>query len=86
MSIESVEKVLFGNGRAGLVEQFTVLKTEHKEMKEDLSSLAKSFSALAKLDSNREAVRKALGKALGKASIIIGTFGTIIALIIKLIP
>ena len=85
-SIDRIIKDLYGNGQRGLIEQFIELKSEHKDMKENLKSLATSFSALARLDSNREAVRKALGKALIKASLTIGMFATIITLIIKLIP
>ena len=78
------EKALKGNGNEGLVIRFAKLETEHNDIMESVDKLATAFSALAKSDSNREAVRKALGKALVKSSLIIGAAGTIIALILKL--
>ena len=82
--IKQSHKELFGNGNVGMVKEFVKLNTEFREMNENVDKLATAFSALAKNDSNREAVRMALGKALIKASIIIASAGTIITLILKL--
>lgn len=92
-TLERVVKDLYGNGQKGLLRDFEHLKTEcgnyreqdtekQKEMEESLKNLATSFSALARNDSNKEAIRKALGKALIRASLIIGMFGTVITLIL----
>ncbi len=75
---------LYGNGQEGMVKKFYTMETEHVEVKGDLNKLATSFSALARNDSNREAVRKTLGIYLVRASIIIASAGTIITLILKL--
>ena len=83
--IRQSHKELYGNGNKGMVKEFVELRTEFKDMSDSVEKLATAFSALAKSDSNREAVRKALGKALIKASIILGMAGTIITLIFKLV-
>lgn len=83
--IAKLDKAVFGNGRKGLLLEFEHYKTEHGEMKDDLGRLATSFSALAQLDGNREAVRKAVGKGLKQASLIIGSSSVIITLLIKLL-
>ena len=82
--IKQSHRELYGNGNVGLVKEFVQLKTEFENMNESVDKLATAFSALAKSDSNREAVRKALGRALVKASLIIGIAGTAITLILKL--
>ena len=79
-----VLNTLYGNGQPGLVQKVQECSTKIDTMDESLDKLATAFSALAKNDSNREAIRKAMGKALVKASIIVGMFGTVITLIITL--
>ena len=83
--VDKVVKQLEGNGQEGFITRY--VKTEQKvdKMEESLDKLATSFSALAKNDSNREAVRKVLGGALIKTSLIVGIFGTVITLIFKLV-
>ena len=81
--INQCHKELYGNGNPGMVKDFVEIKTRFEKMDESVDKLATAFSALAKSDSNREAVRKALGKALVKASLIVGIAGTIVALILK---
>jgi len=80
-TLKRIDKDLYGNGQEGLVKKFTKMETEHNEMKGDLNKLATSFSALAKSDSNREAIRKALGKSIVTAAAILGIAGTIITII-----
>ena len=72
------------NGTEGYFSRFIKMEENMKTTDESLASLSTSFSALAKMDSNREAVRKALGNALVKASLIAGIFGTVITLLITL--
>ena len=90
-TINRISKDLYGNGQKGLVREFEELKVrcaehekEYVKMENSIEKLATSFSALARNDSNREAIRKALGKSLVNASLIVGIFGTIITLIITL--
>lgn len=79
--LKDYDRQLKGNGQEGLIPRFIIVEKEVKDMTDDLSKLATAFSALAKSDSNKEAVRKALGNGLVKASIILGIAGTIIAII-----
>ena len=82
-TVARIEKDLYGNGHPGLIKEFEVSKLKIENMEESVEKLATAYSALAKNDSNREAVRKALGKSLTNASLIVGIFGTIITLIAK---
>ena len=83
--IKRIEKILDGNGQPGLVVEFAKCKEKIETMDESLDKLATAYSALAKNDSNREAVRKALGKGIANTSLIVGIFATIITLLVKLI-
>jgi len=79
--IKRLENELFGNGQEGIVKKFTRMETEHTEVKDDLNKLATSFSALAKSDSNRDAVKKALGKSFIVGCSILGAAGTIFGIL-----
>ena len=46
--IKDMKKALFGNGQQGLVKDVTQIQMEMTEVKADLSTLASSYSALAK--------------------------------------
>lgn len=83
-TIKQDHRELYGNGKDGLVKEFVALSTKFNSMEDSVDKLATAFSALAKNDSNREAIRKALGGAMVKASLIIAAGGTIITLILKL--
>jgi len=52
-TIKRIDRELFGNGNKGIVKEFIELKTEHNDMKNDLQTLARSYSALVK---SREAL------------------------------
>lgn len=82
--IKRIERILDGNGQPGLIKECAETKVKLESMEENLDKLATAYSALARNDSNREAVRKALGKSLVQASLIVGIFGTIITVILTL--
>lgn len=82
--LKDYDRQLKGNGQEGIIPRFIILEKGFEDMTDDVKKLATAFSALAKSDSNKEAVRKALGKALVKASIIIGIAGTVVAIIYTL--
>lgn len=83
--VKRVLKILDGNGKDGLIVETATLKTKLDDMTDDLQKIATAMSAIAKDNSNREAVRRVLGKSLKHASIIVGIFGTVITLIITLL-
>lgn len=74
---------LRGNGNEGVVIRFAKLETEHEDMCESVDKLATAFSALAKSDSNRDAVRKALGRSFVVGCAILSTAGMIITIILS---
>jgi len=82
--LKRICRVLDGNGQPGLIRDVSELKVKITDMDESLDKLATAYSALARNDSNREAIRKAMSKGLVNMSLILGIFGTIITLIITL--
>ncbi len=84
-TVRRLDKAIFGNGQKGIVKEFEKYKAEHEDMKGDLGRLATAFSALAQINSNKEAIRKVFGRTLKHVSIIIGISGTVITLLIKLL-
>ncbi len=79
--VRMIKNELYGNGQEGMVKKFNTMETQHIEVKDDLNKLATSFSALAKTDSNKEAVRKALGKSFIIGCSILGAAGTIVGIL-----
>ena len=84
-TINRLVRIIDGNGKRGILQDVIVIDERVTKMEESIDKLATAYSALARNDSNREAVRKALGKGLITASVIVGMFGTIITLIIKIL-
>lgn len=72
---------LYGNGQKGMVKKVNTMETVQSDVKYDLNKLATSFSALAKSDSNKEAVRKALGKSFVIGCAILGAAGTLVGIL-----
>ena len=72
---------LRGNGNEGVVIRITKLEMGHESMYESVDKLATAFSALARSDSNREAIRRALGKSFIIGCSILAAAGTIVAII-----
>jgi len=56
--IDSLEKTVYGNGRAGLVEEMATVKTMVSVIKEDVGGLRTSYSALVKSQIEHDAVEK----------------------------
>ena len=48
MTLEQIKHDLYGNGRPGLIQEFTELKVKHETMEDNLKSLAISYQALVK--------------------------------------
>jgi len=82
--LDKIDKDFYGNGRKGFSERFLKMETEHETVMESIDKLATAFSALARNDSNKEAVRKVLGKSIVIGSAIIATAGTIVGIFVSL--
>jgi len=79
-TLEKIEKDFYGNGQKGIVERFLKVETEHETVMDSIDKLATAFSALARNDSNKEAVRKVLGRSMVIAASIIAAAGTIVGI------
>jgi len=90
--IKQSHKELFGNGGKGLTKEFTILKTEFKEMNGHVESLATSYSALAKSRIEHDAIEKLKAEGRDKMSsafkkvgivfsIVLGAVGTLIVVL-----
>jgi hypothetical protein len=63
-TLSRLEKDLNGNGQQGIIQRFVIMEAEHVEVKDNIDKLATAFSALAKNDSNKEAVKVAIANGL----------------------
>ena len=63
-TLSRVAKELDGNGQTGLIKRFYAMEADYIESKNDLNKLATAFSALAKADSNKEAIKIAIASGL----------------------
>jgi hypothetical protein len=86
--IEQITKALNGNGNQGLIKDVTECKIEMTAIKDDITKLATSYSALAKSEIKKDALEKARleleEKKLAereKRSTIFKRLGTIFAII-----
>jgi hypothetical protein len=83
--LSKIEETLNGNGKDGLKTKVRLIEEKQDNMSDSLEKIATSMSAIAKDNSNREAVRRVLGNALKHTAVVVGIFGTIITLLIKLL-
>lgn len=80
-TLKKLDKAFYGNGRKGLIERFVKVEIEHVDTMEAVDKLATAYSALAKTDANKEAVRKAMGEALGKFGKFIALGATVVGIV-----
>jgi hypothetical protein len=80
-TLSRIEKDLNGNGQQGIIQRFVIMEAEHTEVKENLDKLATAFSALAKNDSNKEAIRLAIANGLKRFGGFIAIGATILGAI-----
>lgn len=77
-------KILFGNGRPGVLDRVLKLEQTVKHMNEHLESLSDSYSALAKSQIEYDVTQKMKVRALTRVGIIMGIAIPLTALIISL--
>ena len=79
--IRKVEDCLYGNGKDGLLTEIALVKQKQETMTEDLGKLATAYSALAKSQTERDAIQKHRGvvaKSIGLyVSIVAGILGAL---------
>lgn len=80
-SLKRIDKDLYGNSRPGQVQRFVVMEAEHIEVKDNLEKLATAFSALAKSDSNKEAIKMAIANGLKKFGGFLVIGATVVSLV-----
>ena len=79
------EKVLFGNGKTGLIEDVVILKQTVDHMNEHLDSLSTSYAALSKSQVEYDTTQRLRFKSFKTIATIFGIAIPLTALIIKLL-